>query len=60
MNGEAAPEVGPGDVDWPAQLAALKEIKYTGARLFEIPAGPDIWDRLERSRKYLEGVSTSR
>jgi sugar phosphate isomerase/epimerase len=50
----AAPDVGPGDIDWPAQRDALRRIGYTGPRLFEIPAGPDIWDRLERSRHYLE------
>jgi sugar phosphate isomerase/epimerase len=52
-SGEPYPEVGPGDIDWPAQLAALRSIGYEGSRLFEIPAGPDIWERLERSREYL-------
>lgn len=52
-NDAAAPDVGPGDVDWPAQRDALRRIGYTGPRLFEIPAGDDIWERLERSREYL-------
>jgi sugar phosphate isomerase/epimerase len=50
----AAPDVGPGDIDWPAQRDALRRMGYAGPRLFEIPAGPDIWERLERSREYLE------
>jgi sugar phosphate isomerase/epimerase len=49
-----APDVGPGDIDWPVQRDALRRIGYAGPRLFEIPAGDDIWDRLERSRDYLE------
>jgi sugar phosphate isomerase/epimerase len=56
--GAAHPEVASGDVDWPAQLEALQLIGYTGPRLCEIPAGPDIWDRLERSRQYLEGIES--
>jgi sugar phosphate isomerase/epimerase len=57
-NGAAAPDVGPGDIDWPAQRDALRRIGYDGPRLFEIPAGLDIWDRLERSRDYLEELET--
>jgi sugar phosphate isomerase/epimerase len=55
-DGTPHPEVGPGEIDWAAQLAALKRIGYTGACLFEIPPGSDIWERLDRSRRYLEGL----
>jgi len=55
--GVLLPEVGPGEIDWPGQLAALRAIGYTGRRLFEIPPGAPIWARLERSRRYLESIS---
>jgi len=42
-----------------AQLAALQQIAYRGPRLFEIPPGPDIWDRLERSRDTLNELERS-
>ena len=35
------------------QVEALRRMAYQGPRLFEIPPGPDIWERLERSRDYL-------
>jgi sugar phosphate isomerase/epimerase len=52
-SGTPLPVVGHGEVDWPAQWGALQQMGYTGPRLFEIPAGPEIWERLERSREYL-------
>lgn len=51
QDGALLPEVGPGEIDWPAQRAALQKIGYTGPCLFEIPPGPEIWERLERSRR---------
>jgi sugar phosphate isomerase/epimerase len=54
-SGVLLPEVEPGDIDWPGQMAALRQIGYAGPRLFEIPPDPDIWNRLERSRRYVEG-----
>jgi sugar phosphate isomerase/epimerase len=54
--GALLPVVGPGEVDWPGQLAALRAIGYTGPQLFEIPPGPEIWERLEQSRRYLDSI----
>jgi sugar phosphate isomerase/epimerase len=54
--GSPLPVVGPGAIDWPAQWAALQQIDYTGPRLFEIPPGPDIWERLDESRRFLKEI----
>jgi sugar phosphate isomerase/epimerase len=48
--------LGPGEIDWPAQWAALRRMGYAGPRLFEIPAGREIWERLEQSRRYLDDI----
>jgi len=51
---ELLPDVtGPGDLDWRDILQALHDRGYKGPALFELPAGPDIWDRLERSTTYI-------
>jgi sugar phosphate isomerase/epimerase len=55
-SGEESPEVGPGEIDWPGQWGALQHMGYAGPRLFEIPPGGDIWERLERSRRFLVGL----
>jgi len=47
-------EVGEGDIDWRRILRALRDRGYRGAALFEIPAGDDAQERLERSREYVE------
>lgn len=47
---------GPGDLDWPALLSALRERGYRGPALFEIPAGPAIWERLEASTAYIRSL----
>jgi len=50
-------EVGAGDIDWAGVHRALAVNAYRGPFLFEIPAGPDIWERLARSRDYIEGLA---
>ncbi len=37
-------------------LADLRERGYKGTALFEIPPGPEIWDRLQRSTAYINGL----
>jgi sugar phosphate isomerase/epimerase len=49
-------EVGDGPLDWRALLAALRARGYRGPALFEIPAGEDIWERLERSTDYIRAL----
>jgi len=56
-NGAVLPVVGEGEVDWAGALAALRERRYGGPFLFEIPPGPDIWERLETSRGYVEALA---
>lgn len=46
--------VGEGDIDWHAILQALHARGYRGPALFELPPGPDIWERLERSAAYIK------
>ena len=50
---ELLPDVtGAGDLDWHEILEALHHRGYRGPALFELPSGPDIWERLERSTAY--------
>jgi sugar phosphate isomerase/epimerase len=49
-------DVGEGDLDWRAILSHLVRRGYEGPALFEIPAGPDAWPRLERSAAYIRGL----
>ena len=49
-------DVSDGDLDWRALLETLRHRGYHGPALFEIPAGPDIWERLERSTRYVSGL----
>jgi sugar phosphate isomerase/epimerase len=49
-------DVSDGDIDWATLVHTLRERGYHGPALFEIPAGPDIWDRLERSTRYVSGL----
>ena len=48
--------VGDGDLDWTRLLGTLHPAGYRGPALFEIPPGEDIWDRLDESRRYIEGI----
>ena len=48
--------MGEGELDWTAILGALRDTGYRGPALFEIPGGPDIWDRLARSTAYIRGL----
>jgi len=52
-DGRFLPTVSDGDVDWRAQLAILKQHRYTGPGLFEIEPHKNIWDHLDESRDYL-------
>jgi sugar phosphate isomerase/epimerase len=52
---ELLPDVtGSGDLDWHEILEALHHRGYRGPALFELPPGPDIWERLERSTAYIQ------
>lgn len=46
-------DVSDGEIDWQSILATLHGRGYRGPALFEIPAGPDIWERLDRSAAYI-------
>ena len=51
--------VGPGEIDWRSQISVLRSRGYTGPALFEIDAHPRIWEHLDQSRTYLEGLGAS-
>jgi sugar phosphate isomerase/epimerase len=53
IDGELAPDIRAGDVDWPDLLAVLKRAGYRGPLHFELPAGADIWERLVAARAKL-------
>ena len=40
-------DMGDGDVDWPALLTVMARRGYSGPALFELPGGPDAWERLD-------------
>lgn len=56
IDGVLQGDVGEGDIDWNALVNILRRRGYHGPALFEIPAGPDIWDRLERSTRYIQSL----
>jgi sugar phosphate isomerase/epimerase len=49
-------DVADGDIDWSAILAEMRRGDFRGPALFELPSGPDIWARLDRSRRYLQSL----
>lgn len=49
-------DVADGEIDWRGILIAMKERGYQGPALFELPPGPDIWERVERSTDYIRGL----
>lgn len=51
--GGVLPLVDEGEIDWPAQIAALKDIRYVGPGLFEVAPGAELWTNLDRSREFL-------
>lgn len=53
-SGAVLPDVRDGLLDWRRIAAALKTAGCRGPALFEIPSGPDIWERLERSTAYVK------
>jgi sugar phosphate isomerase/epimerase len=55
-DGEPLVDVREGDVDFRAILTALRARGYRGPALFEIPPGPDIWDRLGQSTGYITSL----
>jgi sugar phosphate isomerase/epimerase len=55
-NGQLQPDVAEGALNWRTILAVLHERGYQGPALFEIPPGPDIWERLERSTAYVRDI----
>lgn len=56
IGGQLQGDVSDGDIDWSALVHTLRERGYHGPALFEIPAGTDIWDRLERSTRYVSAL----
>ena len=55
--GTLLPGVCDGELDWAAQLAELQAIGYDGPALFEVAPHERIWENLEESRAYLQGLS---
>ena len=53
-DGSIVPAICEGDVDWAAELEAVKQINYCGPFLFEIAPHENVWEYLEGSRVYLE------
>lgn len=53
------PGMGAGELDWPAQFAALRDIGYAGPYLFEIPPEPGIWSSLKQSCQFVEQARAS-
>ncbi len=51
--------VGPGEIDWRSQISVLKSRGYSGPAMFEIDAHTQIWEHLDQSRTYLEGLGAS-
>ncbi|HEU4754869.1 MAG TPA: TIM barrel protein [Armatimonadota bacterium] len=49
-------DVEDGEIDWRAILSVLRARGYHGPALFELPPGPDIWQRLERSAAYIRDL----
>jgi sugar phosphate isomerase/epimerase len=56
LHGQLQQDVADGELDWAAILRALAARGYRGPALFEIPPGPDVWERLERSNRYIHAV----
>lgn len=54
-SGEAIPTVDSGDVDCLRQLKALRDKRYTGAAIMEIPPHEDVFENLAASFTYLQG-----
>lgn len=52
-NGRIAPAVCDGDIDWRAQLAALRKTGYCGPHLFEVASHKNLWEYLAGSHNYL-------
>jgi sugar phosphate isomerase/epimerase len=50
------PGVHDGDLDWRAILAAFDAGGYEGPALFEIPPGPDVWERIDAGMDYVKGI----
>lgn len=48
-DGVVQPDLCAGDLDWPAQLAALRQIGYAGPAMLEIAPGDDVWPALDAS-----------
>lgn len=57
LNGVALlPGVHDGDLDWRAILSAFEAGGYEGPALFEIPPGPDAWERIDAGMEYIRGL----
>jgi sugar phosphate isomerase/epimerase len=55
-DGVVLPELRAGDLNWAAQVAALREIGYAGPALFEIAPSTAIWEALDASGREFEAV----
>ena len=49
--GQVLPDMPEGDVNWAEFVGIMRSRSYEGPALFEIPAGADAWERLERCRE---------
>ena len=56
-SGSVLVDVGEGDVNWSAQFALLAQAGYDGPVLLEVAPHKEVWANLERSRRYLDGLS---
>lgn len=55
-DGSIQPDVGPGDLDWPALLRSLSAHNHHGPWLFEIAPSDDVWSHLEQSRAFVRAA----
>lgn len=56
VDGAVAPDVREGVLPWKEILAALAPRARGVPALFEIPAGPDVWDRIAAGEAYLRAL----
>ena len=55
-NGRVLPVVEEGDVDWSFALRRLRGIGFSGPLLLEIAPSMEVWEQVERSVQFLDGL----